>query len=92
MLFPERSKLAVGPLTLLHARAELGGRPPTCAKTVTLLLNSCWHVELHQETSLAASVLPSALSLTLAEELWQIEYKWKWKMYLFLEPEEMQSI
>lgn len=56
MLFPERSKLAVGPLTLRLACAELGVRPPTCAKTVTLLLNSCWYdrVELEQETSLAA--------------------------------------
>lgn len=79
-MFPERSKLFTGPLTLLLAcAAELSSRAPTCAKTVTLLLNSCWYdgVELKQETNLAAWVLPSALSLTLAEELWQIQYKWK---------------
>jgi len=77
-----RRQVSCWALALLFA--EQGVRALTCAETLTLLRNSCWHggVELREEMSLAAPALPSALPLALVEELWRIQQKWK---CLFLE-------
>lgn len=82
-------------LTLLLAYSELGDRRSTCAKTVTLLLNSFWYdrVELKQETKFSG-LCPAFCS-----------FHWHWlrncerystngNVYLFLETywqQEMQS-